>query len=815
MSQPLVSIISFCKNGRPTIRRSIESVLNQTYQNVEFVVQDGASTDGTLEILQEYAVRDPRIKLVSEPDAGHEEAFWKVLHRCNGEIMGCCLSDEELLPDAAAKAVEIFGSDPEAGAITGNGYITDENGAITGDFIAGEFNLVDYLFDRYCPFFPGTFFRTKALTDIGLSRPGWNLDGIEFELWCRLGTDHVVKSVPDRFSKYSIHAGQLSNTPRNMLRHINARLEIIEKLFSDNGFFGSNNIRKTQCMINQLSMFRDHARVYQLSEQEREFDDRIKVLSKSIAITDRIADSAPFEVESKAIKRASYLWAVMAGAVGAQIRASIGLRTKLWLHKTLRRSFIGLALLRQVIPHVFRRRSQGAENAAGAKASRITKLLKIYLETAGIYEARGQIRQALQMWLAAEPLHDAASESLACQAHLKLPTATEADIRGHHIKWARRHAVPDASKASPKFGPFDGKRKLRIGYHCSFLESDCIRAMMQGAIEKRNREQFSVYAYSPVPLSSDIRDQYDFCRNTQFLDDGEFVDLVRHDEIDILVELTGFSPGHRFAAMASRCAPVQISYLNHTATSAVANVDYVLSDVICTPNDPSVDVCFSEKLYRLSGCFFCFDYDAMPAPPVAPPPSTTRGFITFGCFGSGGKINENLISYWAEMLLRVPNSIFFIKNGQLKFSENRRFIADQFRRFGIEPDRLRLEAGADRQSLLKCYDHVDITLDTWPYCGGNTVAESLWQGVPVVTLYGSRFSSRYGASLVTAAGCHDLVGKSPREYIDIAAGLAGDVDRLTQMRKDLRHMCKEYGLGDSERFARILEEAFVAMSSHR
>ncbi len=75
-----------------------------------------------------------------------EEAFWKVLQRCTGDIIGTCLSDEEMLPDAVAKAVEIFASDPEAGAITGDGYTTDENGVVIGNFTAGEFNLIDYLF---------------------------------------------------------------------------------------------------------------------------------------------------------------------------------------------------------------------------------------------------------------------------------------------------------------------------------------------------------------------------------------------------------------------------------------------------------------------------------------------------------------------------------------------------------------------------------------------------------------------------------------------------------------------------------------------
>ncbi|HVA15185.1 MAG TPA: glycosyltransferase, partial [Stellaceae bacterium] len=158
-TQPLVSVNCFCKNRISTIRRCVESVLNQTYGNWEFVVQDGASTDGTLELLQDYARRDPRIKIVSEPDSGPAEAYWKVMHRCEGDYIATCLSDEELVPEALEKCVRWFGAEPDLGAITCDGYVTDADGKIINDFKAGEFDFVAYLFGRYCAFWPGSFFR--------------------------------------------------------------------------------------------------------------------------------------------------------------------------------------------------------------------------------------------------------------------------------------------------------------------------------------------------------------------------------------------------------------------------------------------------------------------------------------------------------------------------------------------------------------------------------------------------------------------------------------------------------------------------------
>jgi protein O-GlcNAc transferase len=254
-----------------------------------------------------------------------------------------------------------------------------------------------------------------------------------------------------------------------------------------------------------------------------------------------------------------------------------------------------------------------------------------------------------------------------------------------------------------------------------------------------------------------------------------------------------------------------VSYLNHGGTSGVPNVDYLLADHISAPPEMDVDGCFTEQIYRLAGSFCCFDYDRLSAPPVTAPPSLARGSVTFGCFANGAKINEQLISCWAALLNRVPHSTLFIKNAQLDALDDQRFMFDRFRRFGVDADRLRIERGTDRQSLLKCYADVDIALDTWPYCGINTTGEAFWQGVPVVTLSTPRLSARFGASLVTAAGCSDLVATSPQEYVEIAAKLASDSERLRRLRANLRTMVKQHGLGDSGRLARALDDAFAVM----
>jgi predicted O-linked N-acetylglucosamine transferase (SPINDLY family) len=255
---------------------------------------------------------------------------------------------------------------------------------------------------------------------------------------------------------------------------------------------------------------------------------------------------------------------------------------------------------------------------------------------------------------------------------------------------------------------------------------------------------------------------------------------------------------------------VVVSYINHLATSGVPTVDYILADDISA--SPDLDKYYTEKIFRMRGCFFCFNYEDAQMPPVADEvPAVRNGYITFGCFGSGSKINNQLIEIWAAVLLQVHGSKLFLRNRQLDNFDNRRFMEKRFERFGVTPDRLIIRPGTDRRGILRSYADVDISLDTYPYCGGNTIAESLWQGVPVISLMGERFLSRYGASILHHCGCSDLVAHSAKQYADIAEALAKDLGKLGSYRRNLRQMCLDYGFADVKTFTRNLEDAYTEM----
>jgi len=203
---PTVSIFINCKNGSRSVRRCIEGVLAQTYPHVKLLFQDGGSTDGTLDIVHEYMKKYPgRIHLNQEPDSCPEEGFFRALKACEGDIIGSSMADEELLPEAAALAVEHFKKLPEAGAIYGDVYVTDIDGKITGTWVAQPFTLEHYLCCEISLPFAASFFRREALLEAGLLIRNWTLGIGELELWLMVAMKHPIHYVPGIIAKFAFH----------------------------------------------------------------------------------------------------------------------------------------------------------------------------------------------------------------------------------------------------------------------------------------------------------------------------------------------------------------------------------------------------------------------------------------------------------------------------------------------------------------------------------------------------------------------------------------------------------------------------------
>lgn len=282
---PLVSLFMFVRNGVASVRRAIDSVRAQTYPNIEFIVQDGASTDGTLDIIRSYG---SGIELISEPDNGPSDGLWRALNRCSGEFIGSCLADEELQSTAVDRAVSILKKNPDVGAITGDAILTDLAGTQTGFWKSGPFNLVDYLLCDYTPYFVSSFFRRHSLLEAGLKTAQWRMDCIEFELWCRLASHTRIMYVPETFAKYASHSGQSSSNPRDAVTHFKGRLELIASMCGSSGLFDEDPALGALFIWGHARAFINHA----LSVGRPELAQALHRTAREVA-----ARLPPFEVD--------------------------------------------------------------------------------------------------------------------------------------------------------------------------------------------------------------------------------------------------------------------------------------------------------------------------------------------------------------------------------------------------------------------------------------------------------------------------------------------------------------------------------------
>ncbi len=834
--RPLVSIMMFCRNADRYIRSSVESVLAQDYANLEFVIQDGASTDGTLAYLQQCAERHPdRIKLVSEPDSGPNQAFLRALRRCKGDIIGCCLSDEDLLPGAVSVAVDMFRREPMMGALTGDADMIGADGQFLMDFVGAPFDLVGYLAGQYCPYWSSTYFSRRVLEWLRVLEAPEAEQALEFEVWCRLALEAEIKYTPKKLSKYRIHEGQLSHNNERVLQELHARLQYLRhSLFGSTGVFPEWDYYRDVFTLMQLIGLHRHLTSQARYETAALLAAQIDAMNLLTEFNGHAADAAasqpshheppppaasdaplPPRPPSGLRTREGRLYAVRAlyrRFAPGWLRKRVGIGTKRALADMLVRPAPSNPIVAVVDAVLQRQRpATNLDHLMSAQAFYIKERLPaIYDAFANFYHARGQIDQAMLMWKGAEPLHSERIDSIAVQAALKQPLATDASLLEAQRHWAQRH-TSSIRKLAETFTPrpYNGKRKIRIGLLCGWWHAPTIVYQGLPWINEMDRFRFDIHAYSPYDEPGEIKEVFDDFHVVGDLSSEQLVEKFRRDGIDVLCEFSGFSPFHRFVAMAGRGASVQVSYLNHAGTSAVPNIDYVIADTTSLARQS--ERYYSEKVYRVPGCFFNFNYARAKLPRVEPPPFLRNGWITFGCFGSEGKINDYQIMIWAKMLQAVPESRLLLRNVGLTSPLSRAFMYRRFEFQGIAANRLRFEKGGDRMSILRSYGEIDISLDTWPYNGGNTIAESVWQGVPAVTLKGRRFSSAYGASILEACGLGDLVGESPQEFIEVCARLAADRPRLLALRSSLRTDVNKFGFSESSAFARKLEFAFEDM----
>jgi predicted O-linked N-acetylglucosamine transferase (SPINDLY family) len=387
------------------------------------------------------------------------------------------------------------------------------------------------------------------------------------------------------------------------------------------------------------------------------------------------------------------------------------------------------------------------------------------------------------------------------------PKFTAADILREARKWGQTYAEPLRIEMRPFALDLDPNRRLRIGYVSPDFREHSQSQFMNPLLSSHDHGQVEIFCYSnvlkPDALTARLRGYAAAWRDIVGMPDGHVAELVRADKIDVLVDLTMHMANGRPLLFARRPAPVQVAWLAYPGTTGLEAMDCRLTDPYLDPPGMN-DGYYSEKTIRLPETFWCYDPLAT-GPAVNELPALSCGHVTFGCLNNFCKVNHPTLKLWGKVLAAVPRSRLMLLCPR---GPHRRGVCAAL---GVDESRVEFVEFGPRAAYLEKYLHIDLGLDTLPYNGHTTSLDSLWMGVPVLTLVGETVVGRAGWSQLCNLNLKELAARSEDQFVKTVVGLVGDLPRVAQLRKSLRQRMAESPLMDAARFARNIESAYREM----
>ncbi|WP_210519670.1 tetratricopeptide repeat protein [Thalassospira sp. ER-Se-21-Dark] len=404
------------------------------------------------------------------------------------------------------------------------------------------------------------------------------------------------------------------------------------------------------------------------------------------------------------------------------------------------------------------------------------------------------------------------------EAALPFPLLPFEDNPAHQLarsrNWAQSHFSAAAPVSTIQPTPADG-RKIRLGYFSADFHDHATMFLMAGILRHHDRSKFEIFAFSYGHTTDGAqRDQMlenvDQFFDVQEMSDGVLVAFAREQNLDIAIDLKGYTRNSRLEPFAKRVAPLQISYLGYPGTLGADFIDYIIADPVVIP--PEQRSGYHEKIIYLPGCYQPNDNtrDISNKPMTRAELGLPEDGFVFCCLNNNYKIMPAEFAIWMRVMKKVEGSVLWLWCNDDVAKTNLRESAEKH---GVSGDRLIFAGYMPQSEHLARLRHADLFIDTFNVNAHTTASDALWAGLPVVTLAGKQFAARVAASLLSVIGLPELTAETPEAYEELILKLAQNPDMLADLRTKLDANRLTQPLFDTEGYTRGfeqgLEQAFV------
>jgi predicted O-linked N-acetylglucosamine transferase (SPINDLY family) len=428
---------------------------------------------------------------------------------------------------------------------------------------------------------------------------------------------------------------------------------------------------------------------------------------------------------------------------------------------------------------------------------------------ANLYKDIGEVERAIECdrcAIALKPDHLLPADDLCYSIQYSRDNDAPAIAR-ELAAWNARHAAPLAHLIQPHKNDRNPDRRRRIGYISPNVRDHCQALFMIPLLTHHDAKQFEITCFSDVSRPDHITERLKKLahrwHDTADVLDARVADLIRENQIDILVDLSMHMTRNRLRVFAQKTAPIQVTWLAYPGSTGMKAIDYRLSDPYLDPPGEDESI-YAEQTIRLPETFWCYD-PLVDDLPVNSLPVLSGQPFTFGCLNHSIKLNDGVLKLWSRILREIPDSrlALLCDSGHLR---DRVIEA-----LSVDPHRIGLASRRPRRKYLELYHSIDLCLDTFPYNGHTTTLDAMWMGVPTVTLIGKTIVGRAAWSQLSNIGMTELAARDEDEYVQLAVEWSRDRSRLSQIRATLRDRMLASPLCDAARFARNIEHAYRSM----